>query len=440
MSATEAGTVVVGAGAAGLQAAVDLAAAGEDVLLLEARERIGGRILGTAVAGRHVELGAEFVHGRSPAVFDWLRRTGDAPVDAGMERWMLEQGRLRPSAPLFDALRTRLRRIERPRSDLPFATFLDRHRRALGPAMRRLATSLVQGFDAADAQRVSAREVLEEWEGGAAADAPTFRPGRGFSALVEGMRLALPPDRVRLWCGTVVQTLRWRRGRVTLEATRFGEPVRVEAPRALVTVPLGVLQQPDGAPGALRFEPPLASKRAALARLKAGPVLKLVLHFARPFWETVDDGRLCNAAFFFAPEAPFPTFWTGLPVRHATLTAWSAGPAAAALAGRDGAALLDPALASLASIFGRRRALAQALEACAVHDWQADPCARGAYGYVLARGRGARKALAEPVEDTLFFAGEACDVEGEAGTVGGALNAGRRAARRMLAGPGSDRG
>jgi len=68
-----------------------------------------------------------------------------------------------------------------------------------------------------------------------------------------------------------------------------------------------------------------------------------------------------------------------------------------------------------------------------VHDWKSDPFARGAYSYVLVNGADARRALAEPLEDTLYFAGEAANVEGEAGTVSGALQTGQRAAREALA-------
>jgi monoamine oxidase len=70
-------------------------------------------------------------------------------------------------------------------------------------------------------------------------------------------------------------------------------------------------------------------------------------------------------------------------------------------------------------------------EAFLVHDWQADPYARGGYSYVRVGGQGAREALARPVEDTLFFAGEATAVE-DSGTVGGALASGMRAAREIL--------
>jgi monoamine oxidase len=68
-------------------------------------------------------------------------------------------------------------------------------------------------------------------------------------------------------------------------------------------------------------------------------------------------------------------------------------------------------------------------ESVALHDWQADPHARGAYSYLLAGGGNARRALASPLSETLFFAGEAADAGGEAGTVAGALQSGRAAAR-----------
>ncbi len=67
-----------------------------------------------------------------------------------------------------------------------------------------------------------------------------------------------------------------------------------------------------------------------------------------------------------------------------------------------------------------------------VHDWQNDPYARGGYSFVTVGGDDARKQLAAPLEDTLFFAGEATDTEGEATTVAGALQSGIRAAREVL--------
>ena len=113
------------------------------------------------------------------------------------------------------------------------------------------------------------------------------------------------------------------------------------------------------------------------------------------------------------------------------MTAWAGGPKAARLAGLPKRMLLERAAASLRSVFGR----VPRIEAFLAQDWQADPFARGGYSYVLAGGQGARAALARPVRDTLFFAGEATDAQ-EAGTVAGALRSGMRAAAEILRGRG----
>jgi len=89
--------------------------------------------------------------------------------------------------------------------------------------------------------------------------------------------------------------------------------------------------------------------------------------------------------------------------------------------------LLKHALASVRSVLGN----IEEPRAFRIHDWQADPYARGGYSYVKVGGTGAREELATPLEDTLYFAGEATDVE-ESGTVGGALASGIRAAKEIL--------
>jgi monoamine oxidase len=161
-------------------------------------------------------------------------------------------------------------------------------------------------------------------------------------------------------------------------------------------------------------------------------VIKVVMHFRKPFWEEVDDGRYRNASFFRAPGAPFRTFWSSVPLRGSLLNAWAGGSNAQRLSGRNEAELTSAALDSLQSMFGKKVKVRAMLERAYLHDWQADTFSRGAYSYVIAGGTGARKALATPVKNTLFFAGEAADTAGESGTVAGALQSGLRAARQVL--------
>src|SRR5262245_18482786 len=110
------------------------------------------------------------------------------------------------------------------------------------------------------------------------------------------------------------------------------------------------------------------------------------------------------------------------------LTAWAGGPKAERLTRKRPDVLLRDALASVRSVLGE----IEEPKAFLTHDWDADPYARAAYSYVRIGGSGAREKLAEPLEDTLYFAGEATDTE-QSGTVGGALASGIRAAREILA-------
>jgi monoamine oxidase len=116
-------------------------------------------------------------------------------------------------------------------------------------------------------------------------------------------------------------------------------------------------------------------------------------------------------------------------MRAPLLTAWAGGPKAARLTGSSTRKLVRAALASVESVLGK--GASAELAAAHAQDWMHDPCSRGGYSYLLVGGEGAREQLAEPIDGTIFFAGEATDSE-EAGTVAGALRSGQRAAREIL--------
>jgi monoamine oxidase len=433
--------IVLGAGAAGLAAASTLADAGLRVCLLEARDRIGGRIFSRVEpeVPIAVELGAEFVHGRSPATSRWLRRFNTPLIDASQTRFSIRNGELEDADRIFDEMKSGLAGLRRPTKDLSFADFLDGPaRKALSPRAREFARTLVEGFDAADATRASTLEILEEWSGSSAADAPTFRPQGGYGELIGAIAADLDPARVYLHLNTRVTEVRWQRGKATVKTWQLGQPIEFNARCVLVTLPLGVLQLPSSSPHAVRFDPPLHEKQRALEGLAAGPVIKVMLHFREAFWEELDNGRFRDAAFFHAPGAPFPTFWTPLPIRAPLLAAWCAGPNAAKLAGFDESQIVARAFESLAALFGQKATGLDQLRAARVHDWQADPFACGAYSYVTVGASGARKALARTLQNTLYFAGEAADAKGEAATVAGALQSGARAARSIVLALGSE--
>ena len=200
-----------------------------------------------------------------------------------------------------------------------------------------------------------------------------------------------------------------------------------------MTLPLGVLQLPPNAPNAVLFNPALTAKQQAFHGLATGQVTKVVLQFRTPFWEQVDGGRYADAAFFHMPDAAFPTFWTTLPARTTLLTAWAAGPAAARLGSYGDRDAVGVAVECVRALFGRRATGLLELQAAYAHDWQADAFACGAYSYVVAGGAKARQLLARPLRGTLFFAGEAAETGGQAGTVIGALASASHAVQQLIA-------
>jgi monoamine oxidase len=409
-SQVQADVLVIGAGAAGLAAADELTRAGRSVLLVEARDRVGGRCLTRRLPGVPVpvELGAEFIHGRPEATLSLLRKAGIPAIDSTRTQLISIDGKLQP-VNIFAQVQRVARKGVKGR-DISFQAFLARQR--LPRLTRTLATMMVQGFDAADPSLVSAKEIIEEWGEGGSLGASQPRPYGGYGVALEWLARTAVGNGARLQLETPVRRVRWKHRSVEVHGRFRGQSWTAWAPRAVITLPIGVLPSIE-----------IREKRTALAGLAAGPVIRVAMAFRTAFWEKEHPG----IAFFHSPGAPFPTVWTPLPMHAPLLTAWAGGPKAGRLTGSSEKKLLAQGLAAVRSIFESK----EEPQAFLVHDWQADPYARGGYSYVRVGGTGARERLAAPLEETLYFAGEATDVE-QSGTVGGALASGLRAAKEIL--------
>jgi monoamine oxidase len=433
---TSCDVIVIGAGVAGLAAASHLAAAGREVLLLEGRDRVGGRIWTRREAGVPVpiELGAEFIHGSAALTRSLLAQAGSPVVDSAGSHLTLEEGEPQAREPFWPNIEAVMRdSTVLAERDMSFDDFLDQQPPgSLSPEERQRARMMAEGFDAADTARASARAIAAEWTGDTLG-AATSRPRDGYEALLAALVAPRHGDRPRLRLNSPVCEVRWARHAVEVSGEFLGAPFTARSARAVIALPLGVLQSPPPAAGAVRFTPGIDAKRAALAGLASGPVVKILLRFASAFWEELHDGRYRDVSFFHVPGAQIPTFWTCAPARAPLLVAWAGGPRAQAVsAGATPQLLAATATQSLQRLFGRHVDVRGHLEGYYYHDWQHDPFARGAYSYVLLGGSEARAHLARPLDDTLFFAGEATDTHGEGGTVTGALQSGRRAALEVL--------
>ncbi len=435
--------VIVGAGAAGLAAAQALTSAGRRVTILEARDRIGGRIftLPAGSPGVAIELGAEFVHGRPPEIFKIAGPAGLKLDELQGQFWYAQNGKLGPDefpserSPVFE----RMAKYQGP--DISFRRFLDEHCADLPAEAKLWATAYVEGFHAADAELISLQAIVagekaeEEIEGDR-----QFRLPHGYQDLIAAMRRAIDPALSQLRLNHVVQSVRWQPGRVEIEtASPQGEPLPMFiAPSVVITLPLSILQLPPSSPGAVHFIPTLDAKQAALSQLAMGTAVHVSLVFREAFWHQAafagSSGTLADMQFLFSENPLFPTWWSKLPSQAPVLVGWSAGPRAQQFCGQPASVVTGKAVEALAAILGMTAERASSLlQAAYVHDWQADPFSRGAYSYVLAGGaEQAQRELAAPLADTLFFAGEATNSQGHHATVHGAIASGYRGAAELL--------
>ena len=418
---------------------------GRSAILLEARDRIGGRIL-TVRDSRldmPIELGAEFIHGQPHATWKLLREANLSAFDLPFEQYRLARGRLMhlgEENPEMENVMAGLARLGS--KDMSFSDYLNTAAaKKASPAARRFARDFAEGFDAADPDRISAKALAEEQEGlGDVEEETQFRLLDGYGALMKWMADSLDHKRTRVCLNTVVSEIRWRKSNVEIIASTSDRNETFRAKRAIITLPIGILQLPPSARGAVRFSPDISDFRATAMQLVPGAVVKAVLRFREPFWEDPAVARaaragkeLRDAVFFYATGLPFPTWWTMRPLRVPVLTAWAGGPSAQALSGLNQNQLLAAAIETMRQLFHLSpRKLRALLEHFYTHDWINDPYTRGAYSYVTVGGTSARSKLARPIDGTLFFAGEAIDTTGQASTVGGALSSGRRAAEMVI--------
>lgn len=426
----QADVVVIGAGAAGLMAAKVLGDAGRKVVLLEARDYAGGRMRSEYPVGSDVpmDLGAEFVHGRSPVTFGLVKQFRLPLVEIDWDGVKMKDGQPEDAVDFWQQVDTIFDRMKNAgETDLSFRAFLDSVTDEDLQAAKPAATAYVEGFNAAEADRISVQSLVQGEQAAASIDGERqFRFPGGYGGFVKALAASVHAERVHLRTGTVVTRVEWQPGNVSVETGRE----RWKAPAAVITLPLGVWQAPAGEEGTIEFVPALDEKQAAARQLIMGQVVRIALRFRTPFWEA----KVPYITFLRTEDEHFPTWWSLYPLTSPVLIGWAASRYADRMASCDAQGVAEHAVQALAGAFGMSPAeIWDQVESWHYHDWRHDPYSRGAYSYVGVGGMDAPGRLAEPVADTLFFAGEATCTDGHASTVHGALATGMRAANEVLA-------
>jgi monoamine oxidase len=415
--------LIIGAGAAGLAALRELHRAGLRAACIEALGRIGGRIytVHDHALSAAIELGAEFVHGRPPEIFDLIAEGGLPVVERVHEIYHPGEAKREPDDGGMWRLLSAMEEAAENGPDESFADFAARapfHSRA-----KRGATSYVEGFNAARARIVGIHSLAQEARAAEAIEGDrAFHLARGYDSVAR----VLLSSGADLRLNTIVERVIWKPGAATVHVRSAidGSRNTLTASRVIVTVSLGVLQE-----GGIQFDPEPAEAMDAARSLAFGQAMRVTLCFEqRP--------KFLRPGFLLSDEPVFPTWWSAFPEGAPIITGWSAGPKADALLGQSRDAIIAKAIESL-----RRIARGQLPEIAAAyfHDWHADPFFRGAYSYVPVGKLPARSALAQPIEETLYFAGEAANTSGHGATVHGAIESGRLAARCVIAHCSADR-
>jgi monoamine oxidase len=421
--------IVIGAGAAGLMAARTLAKGGRKVLVLEARDRIGGRIHTVDDA----ELGAEFIHGNLPVTFSLLKEGGLQARSASAEMWQYENGSLTTDTIFslgWDGVMDRLNELE---TDISIAEFLNRYFKEDRYAdLRAAVCGFVSGYDTADPDRASSYALRKEWQ--SEDDNSQHRINGGYRVVTAYLEKEIKDAGGSIALNAIVKNIKWLRGAVTV-STAEGNNYKAE--KAVIALPLGILQADAQEKAGVAFQPVLQKPQRAIMDLGFGAVVKILLHFDEPFWENAETDKkagesIKDMGYLFSSEA-IPTWWTQHPEEGTLFTGWIGGPDAAKLKDKSDEDILELSLTSVGNIFNfTPTELKRKLREYTIVNWTADPFTLGSYAYDTITSANGRKILFEPVEDTLYFAGEYL-YEGPAiGTVEAALCSGKDVAEAIL--------
>ncbi|HEY0741187.1 MAG TPA: NAD(P)/FAD-dependent oxidoreductase [Chryseosolibacter sp.] len=415
--------IIIGAGASGLLAARELTRVKLGVLILEAQDRIGGRMYTNFPEGftAPIESGAEFVHGDAPISLELLEEADLKYTEMKGNTYQAHNDSVEKKDFFDSDWEVLLKALKTLHYDMPFSQFLDTHfKDAKYKDLRDNVKRFVEGYNAADIEKVSSMALREEWS--EEEDPAQYRIKGGYTMLYDFLAAEVEINGGIIRLNQKVTEIRWTKNRVEVNVGLK----KYQARKCLVTIPVSVLQTES-----IAFVPAIPDVISASKKIGFGPVVKINLEFRIPFWESETERKFKALQFLFTDEA-IPTWWSQVPDTRPLLTGWIGGPGAERLRLTD-QEIFELALQSLVNAFKHpKHKIQEHLLAWKVDQWIHNEFSMGAYSYEMVGTPQAVSVLEKPVDDTLYFCGEAIYAGPYKGTVEAALTSGRDAAKRIL--------
>lgn len=422
--------IIVGAGICGLSIALQLSHQGKSVIILEARNRVGGRICTSEASnGLHFEAGAEFFHGESPITKELIKRAGGHLQQMNGKIYSVSTGQIREENDFIPERKKVIEAFSTLKTTNTLSEFLSTHFTATDElTIRQAIIRQAEGFDVADPDRISLHALRDEWDSGD--NQKTWQIKEGYGLLVEYLKLECLKAGCLIYISQEVKEIHWRHAYSEVICTDHS---LWEAGKVIITVPLGVLTANQDARGNIEFVPGIPDRISAARDMGFGGVIKIILVFKSCFWSNTDFAEYVKQLpdmDFLINEGCFPVYWAGKN-QSAMLTAWAGGPQADKISDLSNTELLELAIKELSGIMNCNiDFLKQQLFDYEVHNWCKDPYTYGAYSYCTTDHRAAVNLLTEPLASTLYFAGEAFGKS--MGTVEAALQSADETCRKVI--------
>lgn len=420
--------IIIGAGASGLMAARILAEKGTNVLVLEARKRLGGRI--NTIESEFTltcEAGAEFIHGNLKLTSKLLKEAGLKQIKVKGGIYRMEDGNLEEENGFVEGWGVLIKQLKQLDIDMTVKEFLDTYLpEEKYIDIKESFKKYIQGYNSADAADASAISIREEME---KQDDDQFRIEKGYAGLINFLYTESKKNGCVIKTSEIVKQINWQKGVVEVLTNNSV----YKAQKVIITVPIGVLRTQENK-NEIKFSPEIIEQQKAINNIGFGWVIKILLEFDEAFWfdEQFLKERKIDEPFFIFADTFIPTWWTQYPDEKPLLVGWLAGPDADKYSNLSDEKFLEKGIASLEKIFKMTSELLyKKLRTYKIYNWVKDPFCSGAYSYSTINTKKAVEFLKQPLQDTVYFAGEALAKSGT-GTVDAALQSGQEVAEKIL--------